>query len=128
MPLVRIDFAGIPDAKRRHAIADSVHDALAETMNVPYADRFQILGNAEAIYDRTFPNLERSEEWVVIQVALRAGRTQEMKKNFYRRVVERLAENPGLRADDVMISLIENSEDDWSFGRGEAQYAKPKAA
>lgn len=97
-------------------------------MNVPAADRFQILGNAEAIYDRTFPNLERSAEWVVVQVALRAGRSQDMKKNFYRRVAERLAENAGLRANDVMITLTENSEDDWSFGRGEAQYAKPKAA
>lgn len=128
MPLVRIDFAGITEAKRRHAIADAVHHALVETMNVPADDRFQILGSAEAIYDRSFPNLERSEEWVVVQVFLRATRTLEMKQAFYRRLVERLTDNPGLRSDDVMITLSENSEADWSFGRGEAQYAKPKAA
>jgi len=128
MPLVRIDFAGISDAQRRHAVAAAVHHALVETMNVPADDRFQILGTAEAIYDRSFPNVERSEEWVMIQVFLRAGRTVEMKQAFYRRLVERLAENPGLRSDDVMAGFVENGDADWSFGKGEAQYVKPKAA
>jgi len=124
VPLVRIDFAGSTTDRVKRAVADQVHLALTETMTVPADDRFQILGASEVIYDRSYLGIERSESWVMIQVFLRAGRTTDAKKAFYRRVVERLADNPGLRPEDVMISLSENGPDDWSFGRSEAPYSK----
>lgn len=126
MPLVRIDFAGNRSRENRHAIADGVHQALVETMTVPADDRFQVLGASETLYDRHFPDMDRSKEWVVVQVFLRAGRTPEAKQAFFRRTVDLLAEKAGVRGDDVMISLSENSSDDWSFGRGAALYAKAK--
>jgi phenylpyruvate tautomerase PptA (4-oxalocrotonate tautomerase family) len=46
-----------------------------------------------------------------------------MKKAFYARVADLLAENPGLRKQDVLISLVEVSKENWSFGDGIAQYA-----
>jgi 4-oxalocrotonate tautomerase len=48
----------------------------------------------------------------------------EIKRSFYARVVELLAEKPGVRAEDVMVVLTENGREDWSFGRGQASYVE----
>ena len=34
-----------------------------------------------------------------------------------------LSQNPGLRKEDVFISLLEVAKENWSFGNGVAQYA-----
>jgi phenylpyruvate tautomerase PptA (4-oxalocrotonate tautomerase family) len=66
--------------------------------------------------------MQRSAEFVLIQIFLSRGRTTEVKQALYRRIAELLALSPGIRPDDVMIVLTEVGLDDWSFGRGEAQY------
>ena len=42
---------------------------------------------------------------------------------LYRRIVELLTESPGLRPEDIFISLVEVLPENWSLGHGEAQYA-----
>lgn len=127
MPLVRITHAaGKPPAYRR-AVADGVHAALVETLNVPADDRFQIVTEQPAdglIFDANYLGIQRSPDVIFIQVFLRRGRTAQMKQNFYRRVTERLTLNPGLAANDVFIALSENDLADWSFGQGRAQYVE----
>lgn len=126
MPLVRISHrAGVTDAHRR-ALSDGVQEALATTVKVPADDRFHILTEHASglIFDPHYLGIERSPEWVVIQITLRKGRTVEMKQALYRRIVENLAKDPGLRPEDVMICLVENELADWSFGKGEAQYVR----
>lgn len=127
MPLVRISLqAGKPAATKRK-IADAIHAALVETMDVPADDRFQIITEHAAedlIVDRQFLGVARSDDVVVIQVALRAGRTVEKKKAFYRRTAERLHDAVGLRLEDTVITLVENGLPDWSFGLGVAQYVQ----
>lgn len=126
MPLVRISHrAGVTDAHRR-ALSDGVQEALATTVKVPADDRFHILTEHASglIFDPHYLGIERSPEWVAIQITLRKGRTVEMKQALYRRIVENLAKDPGLRPEDVMICLVENDLADWSFGKGEAQYVR----
>ena len=48
--------------------------------------------------------------------------TKEQKTNFYSKLVEQLNKNLNLREEDIMISLVENSDEDWSFFKGEAQF------
>ncbi|MDP1832306.1 MAG: tautomerase family protein [Geothrix sp.] len=124
MPLVRISHrAGVTDAYRQ-ALSDGVQEAMAATVNVPADDRFHILTEHAAglISDAHYLGIERSPEWVAIQITLRKGRTVEMKQALYRRIVENLAKHPGLRPEDVLICLVENDLADWSFGNGIAQY------
>jgi 4-oxalocrotonate tautomerase len=33
--------------------------------------------------------------------------------------------NPGVRPEDVLISVVESAAENWSFGNGEAQFHKP---
>lgn len=126
MPLVRISHrSGVGDAYRQ-ALSDGVQEALTATVNAPTDDRFHILTEHASglIFDPHYLGIERSPEWVAIQITLRKGRTVEMKQALYRRIVENLAKDPGLRPEDVMICLVENELADWSFGKGEAQYVR----
>jgi 4-oxalocrotonate tautomerase len=46
-----------------------------------------------------------------------------VKKAFYRKVVDGIHEKTGIRKQDVFISLVDVSPENWSFGNGEMQYA-----
>jgi phenylpyruvate tautomerase PptA (4-oxalocrotonate tautomerase family) len=60
---------------------------------------------------------------VLIQITANNTRTLEQKKALFRRIAERLGENPGLRPEDVFVSLLEVTKESWSLGNGLAQYA-----
>ena len=126
MPLVRIALrAGTALADQR-AIADAVHQALVETITIPAADRFQLISEYAAdqfIYDPSYLDIPRTDQLVILQITISAGRTVEQKRALYRRIVELLAESPGIRSEDVFINLVEVAKENWSFGQGVAQYA-----
>lgn len=126
MPLVRISLlAGKSDAQK-HKIADAVHRALVETISIPAQDRFQIItehANADFIFDPQYLNIQRTNDLVIIQITMSAGRTLEVRKLLYRRIADLLHQEAGLRKEDVFINLVETAKENWSFGNGEAQYA-----
>ena len=126
MPLVRIALREGKPADFGRAIGDAVHRAMVETINVPAADRFQVITEHSPdnlIYDPGYLNIDRSDDVVFVQITLNAGRTTEQKKALYARIAELLAERPGVRPPDVLINLVEVARENWSFGNGEAQYA-----
>lgn len=131
MPLVRISLRAGRPAEYRKQIGDGIHQAMVETMTVPAADRFQVVTEHAAdsfVYDPGYLGVQRSDDLVFVQVSLSAGRSNDQKRAFYRRAVELLGKQPGIRAEDVFISLVEVGKDpetsraNWSFGKGEAQY------
>ncbi len=126
MPLVRISLReGKPETYRR-AIGEAVHRAMVETINVPALDRFQVITEhtpAGLIYDPAYLGITRTVDVIFIQITLNAGRSVEQKRALYARIVALLAENPGVRPQDVLINLVEVPRENWSFGNGEAQYA-----
>jgi len=126
MPLVRISLLeGKPESYKRK-VADAVHRALVETISIPAQDRFQIITdhkNSDFIYDPQYLNISRTNELVIIQISLSAGRSIEIKKSLYRCIADLLHEEAGLRKEDVFVNLVEVGKENWSFGNGEAQYA-----
>lgn len=126
MPLVRISLReGKPEAYRR-AVGEAVHRAMVEAINVPALDRFQVITEhtaASLIYDPAYLGINRTVDVIFIQITLNAGRSVEQKRALYVRIVALLAENPGVRPQDVLINLVEVPRENWSFGNGEAQYA-----
>jgi 4-oxalocrotonate tautomerase len=124
MPLVRISLRRGKPWEYRQAVADGIHRALVEVIGVPPKDRFQIVSEHDdenRLYDRDYLDVARSDDTVFIEISLRRGRPEALKQAFYRRVVENLVADPGIRPEDVAIVLTENSDADWSFGKGEAQ-------
>lgn len=53
---------------------------------------------------------------------MRAGHSPESKKAFYKNAVDNLSSNPGIDPANAMISIGENSDIDWPFGEGVAQF------
>jgi 4-oxalocrotonate tautomerase len=126
MPLVRIALREGKPAAYRRAIADEVHRAIVEVASVPELDRFQILTEHAAgdlIYDATYLGVKRTDDIVMIQITLNQ-RSQAVKVAIYKAIAERLKRNPGVRTEDVLISLVPVTPEDWSFGEGKAQYVK----
>jgi len=127
MPLVRISLReGKPEAYRR-ALADGVHRAMVEAIEIPAQDRFQVMTEHPAgglVYDPSYLGIERSDNFVLVQITLSTGRKPAQKRKLYQRMSEILKENPGLPPSDLMINLVEVAWENWSFGNGEAQYMK----
>ena len=126
MPLVRIALRAGKSESYRRAVADSVHRAMVETINVPAKDRFQIITEhdpSDLIYDPSYLDIPRTDDVVLIQITLNSGRSVEMKKALFARAVALLSDSPGVRREDVLVSLVEVAKENWSFGNGIAQYA-----
>jgi 4-oxalocrotonate tautomerase len=127
MPIVRISVREGMLPAQKEAVGEAVHQAMVETINVPAGDRFQVITEHAVgglVYDPTYLGIGRGDGFVLIQITLNHGRTVEMKRALYKRIAERLAESPGIRKEDVMVNLVEVPKENWSFGNGEASYAK----
>ena len=127
MPLVRISLREGKSEQYRRALGDGVHQAMVEAIDAPLQDRFQVITEYRAndlIYDPTYLGIERSDDIVIVQITLSAGRKPGQKRKLFQRIAEILAKNPGLRPQDLMVNLVEVAWENWSFGNGEAQYMK----
>jgi 4-oxalocrotonate tautomerase len=125
MPLVRITLAQGRSPQERRAIADGVHQALVETAAVPADDRFQSVHEVPASdlhWSASYLGLRRTAAIVFVQIFLNTGRSVEVKKALYARIADKLAAEPGLRKEDVLVSLVEVARENWSFGGGTMSY------
>jgi phenylpyruvate tautomerase PptA (4-oxalocrotonate tautomerase family) len=128
MPFTRITLHRGKSPEYLKALSDNFHRAMVEVFEVPPTDRFQAihqLDPGELIYDPTYFGGPRSQDFVFFDVTIGRTRTAEVKQAFYRRVVERLADDPGLRPEDVMIVITSAQREDWSFSNGIAQLLGP---
>jgi phenylpyruvate tautomerase PptA (4-oxalocrotonate tautomerase family) len=126
MPLTRISLRRGKPAAYRKAILDGVYLAMRETFNVPENDRFMLISEHDAddfSYGADYLGIRRSDDLVIIQITANDTRTVAQKQALFARIAERLARDPGLRPEDVFISLVEVAPENWSFGQGIAQYA-----
>jgi 4-oxalocrotonate tautomerase len=125
MPLVRIDLLEGKSPEYRERVGQIVYRAMMDALGVPNNDRFQVITEHDRTglqFDRTYLDIQRSDDCIFLQVTLSTGRTLEAKKRFYKAVADGLHEELQLRREDVWINLVEVRKEDWSFGNGEAQY------
>jgi len=129
MPLVRISLVKGKTSTYRRKLGDAIHNALVDTIDVPLADRFQLLTEHESgdlIYDAGYLGIARTNDIVIVQITISAGRSLEKKRALFRRIADNLAAL-GLRREDAWINLIEVAKENWSFGNGVASYAPPES-
>lgn len=103
---------------------DAAHRAMLAAFKVPERDRYQIVNEykpSRMIIEDTGLGIPRSDKVVVVQVVSRP-RGKEAKQKFYRLLVEELEKSCGISPNDVMVSIVENTDEDWSFGLGRAQF------
>lgn len=126
MPFVKMYLRKGKSPEYLAALSDSVHQALVSQANVPPDDLFQVIQELDAhgiVAHPTYGGVNRSDDLVIIEITLNAGRTVDIKKNLYADIAARLNRAIDVRPDDVMVSLVEVTKENWSFGGGRATYA-----
>lgn len=124
MPLIRIDVIEGRSDDEIQTLMDTVQDCVVEAFEVPTSDRYQIVTEHKpgrmCLLD-TGLGFERSERMVVVHV-FSSPRATTAKTKFYKLLADKLEANCGLDPKDLLIAIMTNTDIDWSFGFGEAQY------
>ena len=123
MPLVNIYLSEGKSASDLITIGDTIHQALMETWDIPLDDRFQLFHEMKQEHfdiNKKMWGVARSDDIILLHITS-APRAKQMKLDFYRRLPQLLNENLDLRPEDVFISILTNTKEDWSFGNGQAQ-------
>ncbi|MGY4310746.1 tautomerase family protein [Bradyrhizobium sp. JR3.5] len=127
MPLARIDVDASTSQEVRRKLSDIVYDAMTSIAKVPVHDKFMIVSThtpGNLVYPKEgYLGIDYTPGIVFIQITWNAGRTTDVKKAFYRKIADDIHEKTGIRKQDVFISLVDVSPENWSFGNGEMQYA-----
>ncbi len=125
MPLVRIDvIEGRRTPEQLRAFADTVQEVMLDVFAAPPRDRYQVLTEhrpGQLICEDTGLGFERTDDLVVIQV-FQQGRDAEQKRALYAALASRLQAGHGLAPTDLVVSVVANDREDWSFGMGRAQF------
>ncbi|OJJ76729.1 hypothetical protein ASPBRDRAFT_192842 [Aspergillus brasiliensis CBS 101740] len=125
MPLVKIDlFKGVRSPEDIKKLADTVQQVMLDHFNAPPKDRYQIITQHESyelICEDTSLGFPRSKNLVIIQI-LQQGRGPEEKQAVYQNLHAELEKHCGVSGTDLVVTCMENTRADWSFGMGEAQF------
>ena len=88
-------------------------------MDFPEDDLFQVVHQVSE-YCLQYQN--RTEDSVMMHLVMRSGRTNKLKQAFYKKVVENLSKSPGIKPENVFITITENHDIDFAFKDGIAQF------
>jgi hypothetical protein len=124
MPLLRFDLIEGRTAHELQTLLDAAHRAMLAAFKVPERDRYQIVTEhkrGHMIIEDTGLGIARSDKVVFLQVTSRP-RGREAKEAFYKLLAAELETSCGLAPSDLVVSIVENSDEDWSFGLGRAQF------
>lgn len=124
MPLLYVDIIEGRTPAEIQALLDAIHEAVVEAFQVPQRDRYQVVRAHpahEIVALDTGLDITRSSQLVVLHVVSRR-RPREFKERFYKLLASNLAERCGLEPADLIVSVTENDDEDWSFGYGRAQF------
>jgi phenylpyruvate tautomerase PptA (4-oxalocrotonate tautomerase family) len=75
-------------------------------------------GDGEFFYDRSFNGIARSENLIVVEITMRRGRSDAMKRDLYAAITRNLQAAAAVSPKDVFIFMHENDYSDWSVGNG----------
>lgn len=105
-------------------LLDAVHRAMLAAFKVPERDRYQIVTEhkpSRMIIEDTGLDIPRTKDVVFLQVTTRP-RGRDLKETFYKLLCEELQTSCGIASSDVVVSMVSNTDEDWSFGLGRAQF------
>jgi phenylpyruvate tautomerase PptA (4-oxalocrotonate tautomerase family) len=124
MPMLQFHvFEGRSDQELA-ALLDATHRVVLDAFQVPERDRYQIVHEykpSRVRFEDTGLGIERSDKFVLLQITTQRHPT-EQKTAFYHKLCAELERSCGIKPTDVMVSIVENTHADWSFGHGRAQF------
>ena len=124
MPLLCFDLIQGRSEKQIDMLLDVTHEVMVNAFNVPKRDRYQIVREhapSRMIVEDTGLGIERTPNMMLLQVTTRP-RSRAMKQAFYGSLVKKLESECGITPSDVIVTFVTNTDEDWSFGLGRAQF------
>jgi len=124
MPLLCFDLIQGRSENQIKTILDATHEVLIQSFSVPERDRYQIVREhapSRMIIEDTGLGIVRTPNMLVLQVTTRP-RSRAMKQAFYSSLVKKLEAACGITPSDVIVTFVTNTDEDWSFGLGRAQF------
>lgn len=121
MPFVRTAMPKGTEQSRKLGIVQGIHEALVEGIGMPKDELFNLVteyGDGEFFYDRSFNGIARSENLIVVEITMRRGRSDAMKRDLYAAITRNLEVTATVSPKDVFIFMHENDYSDWSVGNG----------
>jgi hypothetical protein len=104
-------------------LLDAIHPAILSAFGVPLRDRYQVYeehSESDFIVQDTGLGIDRTKNVVFIGITSRQ-RAEAQKTTPYTKLVEEL-KTCGIEQNDIVVSIVTNSDADWSFGNGCAQF------
>jgi phenylpyruvate tautomerase PptA (4-oxalocrotonate tautomerase family) len=127
MPFIRTSVPSATTQPQRQAIVQGIHQALVDGIGMPADELFNLVsehgavgdtgGATQFFYSPSFNGMARSDGVVVVEITMRRGRSDAMKKAMYAHIAANLGKT-GVAPDDVFIFVHENDYSDWSVGQG----------
>ncbi|POO52723.1 tautomerase family protein [Agrobacterium rosae] len=124
MPLIKLNLKKGRSKTELALLLDTVHDVMVSAFRVPERDRYQVVIEHDASHFHALDTglgFERTDKFVLVEVVSRPRERSE-KLTFYRNLAVRLESDCSILPSDIMVSFVENTDDDWSFGGGVAQF------
>ena len=121
MPFVRTAVPSGLEQSRKLLIVRGIHEALVEGIGMPADELFNLVTeyrDGEFFYDRSFNGIARSENLIVVEITMRRGRSDAMKRALYAAIARNLEVTAVVSPKDVFVFLHENDYSDWSVGNG----------
>src|ERR1035437_8310477 len=115
MPFVTITLKEGKDKKFIKSLSETIHAAMLETIVFPEDVLFHKIHEVKKehmIYLNEFRNVKRSENMIFIECTIKAGRTADKKQTMYKRISDDLFSELGIRKEDIIIIIKENSAED----------------
>jgi phenylpyruvate tautomerase PptA (4-oxalocrotonate tautomerase family) len=121
MPFIRTAVRTGCPPERKKAIVSGIHEALVAAIGMPQDELFNLVAEykpEDFFYDRRFNGINRSDDLVVVELTMRRGRSDAMKRALYAAIAANLERGAGVSPRDVFIFTHENDYSDWSVGNG----------
>lgn len=121
MPFIRTNIPKYTTNEQRQYIVEGIHQALVDAIGMPQDELF----NMVAEYDpgqfwcnNSFNGYARSQSVIVIEITMRRGRSDAMKRELYANIANNLQAKADVSPKDIFIFVHENDYSDWSVGGG----------
>lgn len=124
MPLLKLHVRKGRSREETALLLDTAHQAMVRSFGVPERDRYQFLAEYDEAHFRildTGLGIARTGDVVFLEVVSRP-RSRDAKLAFYRNLCSDLETRCKIAPSDVIVTFVINTDEDWSFGYGRAQF------
>lgn len=121
MPFIQVDLNRPVFKEKGKEISTAIHQSLVAGLGMDPTDLFQVFrphDEGEIIFSPTYDDRDR-QDLIIIRITMVNMFSLEQKKNTYKELTKRLVDI-GIRRDDLLVCVVENSAENWSLGERDA--------